>query len=156
MYLAYYGTDFTKLIYYDNRIDNTINNNTEILKIINTAKDKAQATFNTIKERFVIDQRLIQEQDALNYMDSLNTLSAWVNKNKDTTNPNSMLYQLNLQLQQANQYRKEQKDVIIENLANIYLLAYIDQLHKANANAYKVYDKYKDPTSNKYYQSYKQ
>ena len=120
MYLVYYGTDFTKLIYYDNRIDNTINNNTEILKIINTAKDKAQAKFNTIKERFAIDQRLIQEQDALNYMDSLNTLSAWVNKNKDITNPNSMLYQLNLQLQQANQYRQEQKDIIIENLANIY------------------------------------
>lgn len=165
LYLVYNGINLDSLIYYDTKIDNMNN----ILEILSDAKIHAQnklksnsANINSaninrklkekLKEKFVIDMRLLQENDADNYNRDLSNLQSWIDNS--LKGPDGILTRLRSELNNTNNLRKEKRDKLIDELANVYLLGYINQLDKANAESYKVYLNFKSPEDNKYYQQY--
>ena len=148
LYLFYNGISLDNLIYYDNKPDNL----SDILEILHKAKQKAQNKL--IKERFVIDNRLLQEKDANLYYEKLNSLQSWIDNSLNSSD--GIITRLKTDLENTNKLRNEKKDQLINDLANIYILSYINQLDKANAESYKVYLNFKTPEVNKYYQQYLQ
>jgi len=164
LYLFYNGQDFSKLIYYDSSIDDKhvtmeiithAKNNAiqQIKEMQNNALKNNQSMNNNLKnkERFLVDNRQLLQNNAINYNDSLDNIDEWI---KNINAPNGMMEQIKKQLLIASKLRLEEKENIIRNITDIYILAFLEQINKANAVSYKVFDKYKNPTENKYYKQY--
>jgi len=169
LYLFYNGQDFSKLIYYNSSIDDkqlimeimTIAKNNAIQQIkeiqLNTLKNNKSINNQSInnqvknKERFDNQQSQLLQNNAIKYNYSLNNIYEWV---KSINEPNGMLNQIKQNLLIASKLRQEEKEKIIQNITNIYILEFLEQINKTNAVSYKVYDKYKNPTENKYYKQY--
>ena len=154
LYLFYNGHDFSKLIYYDSSIDDR----QLVMEIITSAKNNAIQQIKEMghnelknKERFLVDNRQLLQNNAINYNDSLDNINEWI---KNINEPNGMLAQIKKQLLIGSRLRQEEKENILQNITDIYILAYLEQINKANKVSYKVFDKYKTPSENKYYKQY--
>jgi hypothetical protein len=142
---------YTHLIY---PIDNDIDNQTYLLNLIVEAKENAKAKINNNKERFIspVNENLLLESDAQNYLISLNNIDNWI-QNEYNGSDGIKQYIKGLVKNAANN-RAENKQLILDTLTNIYIISYLDSLNRQNAETYKVYLKYKDPKNNKYYAQY--
>ena len=161
LFYIYHNGNISQLIYYDTQMDTT----NHFMDVITTAKSNAHEIIKKIenelpittriqtKEKFdTPDERRLLISDANNYDIQLNNLSTWLNTSY--YGDNGILKNLKYQLTQANNYRTEKRDDLIKLLTNIYILAYLDSMYKNNAEVYKMYLKYRNPTENKYYQQY--
>jgi hypothetical protein len=147
-----------------NKIDNNMDNNNNIdnkivlLELMEKAKQNAEAKINKMngiintKEKFLVDDRLLQKNDAINYYNSLNAIQSWLDNSYNGSN--GILEQISSELQTASTIRQENKQAILDLLTNIYIVAYINSTNRHNAEAYKVFLKYSKPENNKYYTQY--
>ncbi len=152
----------------DSTLETAIDENTELLDMMNQAKIQAKLKIqehikNSIKhnrnniqnknltERFnpLIDT--LTEEEAAQYVIQINFLSDWL---KNNSNDKGLSADINQLVKQANDQRLTDRNLLINILSNMYALSYIDMLNRQNAEAYKVYSKYKDPRNNKYYTQY--
>lgn len=172
-FYTYNGFNMTNIgkniVYYDN-FDNTIDNKIILLELMEKAKDNAQSTISKMdtiinanmsakmsaakntKEKFVVDNRLLLENDAINYYNNLNAIQSWLDNSYN--GPYGILAQISSDMQTASNIRQQDKKAILDLLTNIYIIAYINSNNRKNAEAYKVYSKYSNPKNNKYYSQY--
>ena len=138
----------------NNKIDNKI----VLLELMKKAKQNAEAKINKMnkiintKEKFIVDDRLLQKNDAINYYNSLNAIQSWLDNSYNGSN--GILEQISSELQTASTIHQQDKRAILDLLTNIYIIAYINSTNRHNAEAYKVYLKYSKPENNKYYTQY--
>lgn len=159
LFYVYKNGDISKLIYYDNNMhmDNKNNKPVNTIAIINEARNNAleriRNTNNTNKEKFiVVDEDQILEPKAGEYNSQLDNLANWLDNSY--YGENGLLAKLKYELTQADIYRNEKRADLMELLTNIYILAYLENLKKTNAETYKMYLKYRNPVNNKYYSQY--
>ena len=142
----------------DNNIDNKIDNKIVLLELMKKAKQNAEEKIkkmnkiNNTKEKFLVDDRLLQKNDAINYYNSLNAIQSWLDNSYNGSN--GILEQISSELQTASTIRQQDKQAILDLLTNIYIVAYINSTNRHNAEAYKVFLKYSKPENNKYYTQY--
>jgi hypothetical protein len=148
MYIYYNGLDFSKIIYDDMVMDNKI----KTLEMFNEAIRKANIKIRKEKFTSQLDQRQITQPDAINYYSQLENIQSWLNNNY--YGENGILENIKYKLSVVNDIREKEKEEIINLLSNIYVIAYIDQINKANAESYKTYLKYGDIRNNPYYNQY--
>ena len=161
------------IVYYDN-FGNSIDNKIVLLELMEKAKDNAQSTIskmntiinrkigakmgtkmsaaNNTKEKFLVDDRLLQENDAINYYNNLNAIQSWLDNSYN--GDYGILAQISSELQTASNIRQQDKQAILDLLTNIYIIAYLNSNNRKNAEAHKVYLKYSNPKNNKYYSQY--
>jgi len=157
------------IVYYDN-FDNTIDNKIVLLELMEKAKDNAQSTIskmdtlinakmnakmsvtNNTKEKFLVDDKLLLENDAINYYNNLNAVQSWIDNSYN--GDYGILAQISSDMQTASDIRQQDKKAILDLLTNIYIIAYINSTNRQNAEAYKVFLKYDNPKNNKYYSQY--
>ena len=157
------------IVNYDN-FYNTIDNKIVLLELMEKAKDNAQSTIskmdtiinakmnekmsaaNNTKEKFLVDDRLLLENDAINYYNSITAVQSWLDNSYN--GPYGILAQISSDMQTASNIRQQDKKAILDLLTNIYIVAYINSNNRKNAEAYKVYSKYSNPKNNKYYSQY--
>lgn len=168
LFYIYKDGDISKLIYYDNNMDmdnknskdnknNKNNKPVNTIAIINEARNNAleriRNTNNTNKEKFIaVDQDQILDPTAQEYNNRLDNLALWLDNSY--YGENGLLAKLKYELTQADIYRNEKRADLMELLTNIYILAYLENLKKTNAETYKMYLKYRNPVNNKYYSQY--
>jgi len=165
----YNGFNMNKIVNYDNfndNFNNSIDNKIILLELMETAKQNAQEkiqkmhakmnakinAINNTKEKFFVDNRLLQENDAINYYNSLNGIQSWLDNSY--YGDNGILAQISSELQTASTIHQQDKQAILDLLTNIYIIAYINSTNRHNAEAYKVFLKYNKPENNKYYNQY--
>ena len=156
----------TNIVKYNNA-DNSLDNKIILLELIVIAKHNAQNIIQNklqpatlldkqprlkLQEKFTVDERLLQENDAINYYNSLNAIQSWLDNSYN--GEYGILSQISSDLQTASTIRNTDKQAILQLLTNVYVVSYINATNKQNAEAYKVFSKYNDPTKNKYYSQY--
>ena len=103
---------------------NTLKNN----KSINNQSINNQSINNQVKnkERFDNQQSQLLQNNAIKYNYSLNNIYEWV---KSINEPNGMLNQIKQNLLIASKLRQEEKEKIIQNITNIYILEFLEQIN---------------------------
>ena len=115
-------------------IDMEIDNKTEMLELMNKAKEKFTA---------------LTQDEANTYFNNLNNLNNWM----DSSN-NSIMKKIDELVKNANSQRINKKNNLVDILTNMYSMAYLDFINNQNSEAYKVYAKYSNPKNNKYLAQY--
>jgi len=149
-YKNLYDSSNNKIIGNVNNFDNIVELNSEMLELIALANQNAKKIIQ--KENFLVDERLIKESDANNYLYSLNNIQLWLNNTMYGNN--GILAKIKVNLNKANNIRVEEKQKILELLTNIFIIQYINYINKHNAQSYNIYSKYKNPESNKFLKQY--
>ena len=137
-----------------NTNDSDLDNKTTTLELINQAKNNATQKIHQLqlKEKFIVpvDQRIITNKQAEDYLISLNSIDNWINTQYKGSIKDYMATLVN----QASADRINNKELVLDTLTNVYIISYIDTINQHNAEAYKVYAKYHNPNTNKYYTQY--
>lgn len=161
----YNSFNIKNIIKYDN-FNNSIDNKIVLLELMAKAKENALYKINKMnmlinvpnnktnntKEKFIVDERLLQENNAIDYYNSLNAIQSWLDNSYK--GENGILAQISLELQNASVIHKKSKEEILNLLTNIYIIAYINSINRQTAEAYKVFLQYNKPEKNKYYKQY--
>ena len=147
---VYLYTDINveKIINHD-RFDNIADNKTLLLELMATAKQNAN---KILKEKFAIDERQILQNDAQNYYNSLNALQSLLDNTYNSEY--GIMGRLRADIQIAMEARNIDKQAILSLLTNIYIINYMNSVNRQNAESYKMFLKYNDPSKNKYYRQY--
>jgi hypothetical protein len=143
----------------DEHIDEHIDENIELLQIIKKSQKNALEKFksmnifnNTILNNKETFKEVITLNDANIYLDQLNKLNSYIEYNySGSSGLKNMILDM---LKNANIERNANKETLLQLLTNLYLISYIEQLGRKNAEAYKVYIKYDNPKNNKYYSQF--
>lgn len=133
---------------YSGDSDIDIENKTQMLELMNEAKNNATDKIKNTHEKFNSLNGALTKDEANAYLNQLNFLSYWVENNSDQL---GIMGQINQQVQNANNVRITNKNVLVDILTNMYSMAYLDFLNHQNTEAYKIYAKYNNPQNNKYY-----
>ena len=133
---------------YSGDSDIDIENKTQMLELMNEAKNNATDKIKNTHEKFNSINGALTKDEANAYLNQLNFLSYWVENNSDQL---GIMGQINQQVQNANNVRITNKNVLVDILTNMYSMAYLDFLNHQNTEAYKIYAKYSNPQNNKYY-----
>jgi hypothetical protein len=128
--------------------DIDIENKTQMLELMNEAKNNAKDKIKNTREKFSSLTGALSKDEATAYLSELNFLNYWVQNNSGT---NGIMGQINKLVQNANDARLTNKKVLVDILTNMYSMAYLDFLNHQNTEAYKIYAKYSNPRNNKYY-----
>lgn len=129
-----------------------IDNKSEMLELMNEAKNNALEKIKNTKEKFAASLTGTLTNDEANaYLNQLNFLNYWIQNNSGNS---GIMGQINSLVQNANDKRIANKKILVDILTNMYSMAYLDFLNHQNAEAYKVYAKYGNPRNNKYYTQY--
>lgn len=144
----YTNGDITTILSHDN-FDNVADNKLNMLQLMTNAKQNAQ---KILKERFLVDERQIIQNDAINYLNSVNAVQSWL----DNTYKGEygIMDQIKADVQKVSESRNYNKQQLLELFTNIFVISYINLINKQNAESYKMYLKYNKPIQNKYYSQY--
>jgi len=128
-------------------IDIEVENKTQMLEIMNEAKNNAKEKIKNTREKFIS----LTQAEANTYLDELNFLNYWLQNN---SGDKGIMEQIKTLVKSANSARIENKKVLVDILTNMYSMAYLDFINHQNTEAYKVYAKYSNPRNNKFYTQY--
>ena len=128
--------------------DIDIENKTQLLELMNEAKNNAKEKIKNTREKFSSLEGALTKDEANAYLSELNFLNYWLQNNSGS---NGIMGQINELVQYANDVRTTHKKVLVDILTNMYSMAYLDFLNHQNTEAYKIYAKYSNPRNNKYY-----
>jgi hypothetical protein len=138
-------SDIIKIDHFNNIADNK----TILLELMKNAKDNA---IKVLKEKFLVDERLILQKNAVNYYNNLNAFQSWLDNTYE--GEYGIIAKLNKDLETASETRLINKQEILKLLTNIYIINYINFINRQNAESYKMFLKYETPENNKYYKQY--
>jgi len=91
----------------------------------------------------------IYDEDGINNLEDIVGYNAYINSNL-----NPIISNINNTMDTVKTQRQTNKNNILNILSNIYLKRYIEIMNKQNAESYKMFLKYQEPKTNKYYQAY--
>ena len=131
--------------------DIDIENKTQLLELMNKAKNNAKENIKNTREKFNSLSGALTKDEANAYLSELNFLNYWLQNNSGNS---GIMGQINQLVQNANDARITNKKFLVDILTNMYSMAYLDFLNHQNTEAYKIYAKYSNPRNNKYYTQY--
>jgi hypothetical protein len=125
--------------------DIQIDENTKLLNLLNTARNNAK---NQVKEKFAE----LTQDEAMQYLDQVNSLQYWVDNNYAGTG--GIRKQIQNMILDYNKLKDTNNQDLLNLLTNMYMIAYIDHINHQNVESYKVFNKYRNPKNNKYYSQF--